>query len=101
MLTHNACVPKLWAAGSTKEHIMEVIVKKWGNSAAVRIPASVMAAAHVDLDQAVEVREEQGRIVIEPVRRKVYKLDELLGGITGKNLHEPVDFGSPEGKEAW
>jgi len=80
---------------------MEVIVKKWGNSAAVRIPASVMVAAHVALDQAVEVREEQGRIVIEPVRRKVYKLDELLGGITGKNLHESVDTGEPVGKEVW
>jgi antitoxin MazE len=82
-------------------HNMEVIVKKWGNSAAVRIPSSVMAAAHVDLDQAVEVREEQGRIVIEPVRRKEYKLDELLGGITGKNLHKPVDTGAPVGKEVW
>lgn len=80
---------------------MEVIVKKWGNSAAVRIPASVMAAAHVALDQAVEVREEQGRIVIIPVRRKVYKLDELLGGITGKNLHVPVETGEPIGKEVW
>lgn len=80
---------------------MEVIVKKWGNSAAVRIPAAVMAAAHVALDQAVEVREEQGRIVIEPVRRKVYKLDELLGGITGKNLHVPVETGEPVGKEVW
>lgn len=35
---------------------MEVIVKKWGNNAAVRIPASVMAAAHVALNQPVEVR---------------------------------------------
>ena len=80
---------------------MEVIVKKWGNSAAVRIPASVMAAAHVALDQPVEVREEQGRIVIEPVRRKSYKLDELLGGITAKNLHQSVDAGAPVGKEVW
>jgi antitoxin MazE len=80
---------------------MEVIVKKWGNSAAVRIPASVMAAAHVDLDQAVEVREEQGRIVIEPVRRKEYKLDDLLGGITVKNQHKPIDTGAPIGKEFW
>ncbi|MDO8311847.1 MAG: AbrB/MazE/SpoVT family DNA-binding domain-containing protein [Sideroxyarcus sp.] len=80
---------------------MEVIVKKWGNSAAVRIPAAIMAAAHVALDQPVEVREEQGRIVIEPVRRKVYKLDELLGGITGKNLHKPIDTGAPVGKEVW
>lgn len=80
---------------------MEVIIKKWGNSAAVRIPASVMIAAHVDLDQAVEVREEQGRIVIEPVRRKAYKLDKLLGGITGKNQHKPIDAGEPIGKEVW
>ncbi len=80
---------------------MEVTVKKWGNSAAVRIPASVMAAAHVDLNQAVEVREEQGRIVIEPVRRKAYKLDTLLGGITGKNQHKPIDTGEPVGKEIW
>ena len=80
---------------------MEVIIKKWGNSAAVRIPASVMAAAHVALDQPVEVREEQGRIVIEPVRRKTYKLEELLGGITAKNQHKPIDTGAPVGKEIW
>lgn len=50
---------------------MEVIVKKWGNGAAVRIPASIMAAAHIELEQAVQVREEQGCIVIEPVRRPI------------------------------
>lgn len=80
---------------------MEVIVKKWGNSAAVRIPASVMAAAHVELEQPVQVREEQGRIVIEPVRRKAYKLDDLLDGITGKNQHKPIGTGEPVGKEVW
>ena len=80
---------------------MKVIVKKWGNSAAVRIPAAIMAAAHVDLDQPVEVREEQGRIVIEPIRHKQFKLDELLSGITRKNQHEPIDTGAPVGKEVW
>jgi antitoxin MazE len=76
---------------------MEVIIKKWRNSAAVRIPASVMAAAHVELEQPVQLREEQGRIVIEPVRRKAYKLDELLGGIADKNQHELIDTGAPVG----
>jgi len=80
---------------------MEVIVKKWGNSAAVRIPSSVMTAAHVNLDQAVEVHEEQGRIIIEPVRPTEYNLDDLLGGITAKNQHKPVDTGEPVGKEVW
>jgi antitoxin MazE len=76
-------------------------VKKWGNSAAVRIPAAVMQAVHLELDEAVDVREEAGRIVIEPVRRKVYDLDTLLKGITPRNRHESVDFGLPSGKEVW
>ena len=80
---------------------MKATVKKWGNSAAVRIPASVMEAMHLDLDEVVEVREEKGRIVIEPVRQKTYALGDLLKGITAKNLHEAVEFGPPQGKEVW
>jgi antitoxin MazE len=80
---------------------MKATVKKWGNSAAVRIPASVMQAMHLDLDEVVEVREEAGRIVIEPVRQKTYDLDNLLKGITLKNRHEAVESGPPEGKEVW
>jgi antitoxin MazE len=80
---------------------MKTSVKKWGNSAAVRIPASVMQATRLDLDEVVDVREEAGRIVIEPVRQKTYELRKLLKGITSKNLHEAVDFGPALGKEAW
>ncbi|HLA12380.1 MAG TPA: AbrB/MazE/SpoVT family DNA-binding domain-containing protein [Pyrinomonadaceae bacterium] len=61
---------------------MKVTVKKWGNSAAVRIPASVMQATNLDLDELVDVREEAWRIVIEPVRKKTYELRKLLKGIT-------------------
>jgi antitoxin MazE len=85
----------------TVEAAMKVTVKKWGNSAAVRIPASVMEAMDLDLDEVVEVREEKGRIVIEPVRQKTYVLDDLLKRITAKNRHEAVDFGSAQGKEVW
>ena len=44
---------------------MRVQVKKWGNSASVRIPASIMAAAALQIDQEVDVREEEGRIIID------------------------------------
>lgn len=37
----------------------------------------------------------------EPVSRKPFKLDELLRGIAGHNLHKPVDTGAPVGKEVW
>jgi len=80
---------------------MRAVVKKWGNSAAVRIPAAILRAAELHLDEPVDVREESGRIVIGPVRRREYDLAELLKGITRANLHAEVDFGRPVGKEAW
>ena len=80
---------------------MQGVVKKWGNSAAVRIPASVLEAAQVCLDQPVDVREEGGRIVIEPLHPARYDLATLVAGITDENRHEPVDMGEPVGREAW
>lgn len=78
---------------------MQVFVKKWGNSASVRIPSSVMNAVGLRLDQAVDVREEAGRIIIEPVVVSECDLAELLAGITPDNVHSEVDFGSPSGQE--
>lgn len=80
---------------------MRVQVKKWGNSASVRIPASVMAAAALHVDQAVDVREEDGRVVIEPIRTPVYELDDLLAAMKPDTFPEEVDFGVPVGKEVW
>jgi antitoxin MazE len=80
---------------------MRASIKKWGNSAAIRIPAAVLEATEVQLNEEVDIREEGGRIVIEPVRDKKYKLDDLLKGITKDNIHEEIDFGRPEGKEVW
>ena len=80
---------------------MKSVVKKWGNSAAVRIPAVIMQAIPLELDAPVEVREEGGRIVIEPIRQKAYDVKALIKEITTENLHEAVDFGAPRGKEAW
>ena len=79
---------------------MRGTVRKWGNSAAVRLPASVMQAAQLELDAAVEVREEGGRIVIEPIRPSEISLSGLLDKITNANLHDEVDYGGPIGIEA-
>jgi antitoxin MazE len=80
---------------------MKSTIKKWGNSAAIRIPAAVMKAVEFDLDEIVDVREEKGRIIIEPVRQKAYDLHALLKGITPKNQHQAADFGPALGEEVW
>ena len=77
---------------------MHVVIKKWGNSASVRLPASVMKSLDLQLDQTVDVRDEGGRIVIEPVRDAV-DLADLLAGITPENLHGEAGFGPAVGKE--
>jgi antitoxin MazE len=72
---------------------MRAVVKKWGNSASVRIPKHLLESVRLGVDDTFELREESGRIVIEPLERKEFKLDELLRGITKKNVHREVDFG--------
>ena len=93
--------PVYFVASLAEVRAMKVLIKKWGNSASVRIPASVMAAAALSLDQAVDVREEAGRIVIEPIREEIFDLDELVAGITDENRHDPVDTGPRRGREFW
>jgi antitoxin MazE len=79
---------------------LRTVIKKWGNSASVRIPAAIMEAAQLSLDAPIDVREENGRIILEPVRSPIYDLDSLLHDITAENIHAEVDFGAPTGKEA-
>jgi len=80
---------------------MKSQVKKWGNSAAVRIPAPVLEEAGLRLDQTVDIREEDGRVVIvaQPVAR--YDIGELIKRIDAGNRHEYVDTGEPRGREVY
>jgi len=87
--------------GRYSEAIMNYYVRKWGNSAAVRIPASALAAAGLKTDDPVDVREENGRIVIEKARPEKLDIQALVDGITEQNRHEETDWGPPVGKEYW
>jgi|GEM_PF-828990 len=67
----------------------------------VRIPLSVMETASLNLDQTVDVREEGGRITIEPIQAPTYDLGRLLDAMTPDTFHQDEDFGAPVGGEAW
>lgn len=73
---------------------MRGVIKKWGNSAAVRLPSSMMKTLKLDLEDVVDLKIEHGAIVIEPLRTDEYVLSQLLGGIKAKNVHAEIDFGS-------
>jgi len=79
---------------------MKVTVKMWGNSASVRIPASVMSAAKLHVDSRVDVREEHGRIIVEPLHDTAHDLASMIERITPDNMHSELGFGLPVGKES-
>jgi antitoxin MazE len=80
---------------------MNQYVKKWGNSLAVRIPASLTASLGLREDDPVEIREESGRLVVEKKAHAEPTLGQLLAGITPDNLHDETDWGPAVGKEIW
>lgn len=79
---------------------MKSNIKKWGNSLALRLPASVLDGTVFELDLEVDVRVEGNRMIIEPVREPL-DLATLLAKVTPENRHEAVDWGPPVGKEVW
>lgn len=79
---------------------MDAVIKKWGNSPALRLNAMAMKLAAFDLEQRVTISASKGRIVIEPAEPLDASLDDLIAGITPENLHDAVDFGEPVGREA-
>lgn len=80
---------------------MQQTIKKWGNGAAIRLPAAIMELADLSLNVVVNVHAERGRIVIEPAQPQHFDLDNLLSGVTSKNRHELADFGEPVDREIW
>ncbi|HEX5327618.1 MAG TPA: PbsX family transcriptional regulator [Acetobacteraceae bacterium] len=79
---------------------MRVLIGKWANRASVRIPAALAEAAGVDIDHAVDVGDEPGSIIVEPLHPPYQDLATLVAAITDENRHEEIDFGRPIGREA-
>ncbi len=78
---------------------MRVTVRKWGNSASVRIPAAILRSARLTLNAVVDVREEDGNIIIAHIDEAKVDLADLLAAITPANTHSDADFGPPQGRE--
>lgn len=76
-------------------------IQKWGNSLAVRIPRSVAQDTNLSSGNSVDVAVRDGQIVIAPARRRRFRLDELLKGVTAQNRHSECDSGGAVGQEAW
>ena len=80
---------------------MQTTIQKWGNSLAVRIPKAFVREAHLAYGTPVAISVDDGRIVIDPRTESEYRLEDLLRGVTKRNLHAEVKTGGTVGREAW
>jgi antitoxin MazE len=79
---------------------METVIRKWGNSPALRLPTAVLKEAGYQLEQKVDLVVSRGRIIIQPCKKIEYELDALVSGIHAGNTHDEVSVGQPVGNEA-
>jgi antitoxin MazE len=79
---------------------MDAVIRKWGNSPALRLSAAVMKEAGYQLEQKVDLIVSRGQIIIQPAEKVEYSLEDLIKGIDASNAHDEVSFGAPVGREA-
>ena len=78
---------------------MPVTVAKWGNSLAVRIPASEAAKAAIKEGDEVDLTAlKKGRLMIKKVSKEA-SFDAFYEQITVENSHTETDWGLPVGRE--
>jgi antitoxin MazE len=76
-------------------------IQKWGNSLALRIPKALARDTHLENGSVVNLAVREGRVVIEPARKTKYRLEDLLRGVSKKNIHRSIDTGPAVGREVW
>lgn len=80
---------------------MQTKIQRWGNSLGIRIPKAFAEEAKVEAGSRVEIAVEDGELVIRPTRSDAYDIELLVKAIDTNNLHDPIETGSPRGRETW
>ena len=75
-------------------------VTRWGNSLAVRIPKALAEQTDLHEGSEVELSITDGALTVRP-RARGYTLEQLLDEVTPENRHDEIDWGEPQGKQAW
>ncbi|WP_250452815.1 AbrB/MazE/SpoVT family DNA-binding domain-containing protein [Caballeronia sp. ATUFL_M2_KS44] len=78
------------------------ILKRWGNSLAVRIPANIAGELSLEEGQEVQVEVADGQVIVRPHRviRRFSRERLIRQHREGKlERHDEIDFGDPAGAE--
>ena len=83
---------------------MKLTVQKWGNSAAIRLPAQLINQLNIALGDKLAINIHPEGILLKPARQS-YDLTDLVAQCD-KNAPAPADMASwnqvdPHGNESW
>jgi antitoxin MazE len=75
-------------------------ITSWGNSLGVRLPQSIVQEIGLKAGSIINISTEENKIILSLARPK-YSLEELLQDAKPEQQHDEVDWGEPQGEEAW
>jgi antitoxin MazE len=77
-------------------------IRRWGNSAAVRIPRDILSQANLAEGIDIEIALTDNNEIILRAIRKRPTIQELFSGYDGDYLQaDEIDWGKPQGDEVW
>ena len=85
---------------------MRTEIKKWGNSAALRLPATILAKAGLAVNSPMEIDVIDGKLVVSAVQSPQYTLDQLLAECPRRKMPLSEEDrrwleSGPVGEEIW
>lgn len=80
---------------------MEAKVQKWGNSAGIRIPSSILKSLNIKTNDILNIIQEDDKIIISIPKKKKISLSDRFKEYNGKNLAKDFSWDENIGRELW
>ena len=78
---------------------MEARVQKWGNSAGIRIPSSILKSLNIKTNDILNIIQEDDKIIISIPKKKKISLSDRFKEYNGKNLAKDFSWDENIGRE--
>ena len=80
---------------------MEVRIQKWGNSAGIRIPSSILKSLKIKTNDVLNIEQQEDKIVISIPKKRIISLEEKFKNYNGDNLAKDFSWDDSMGREIW
>ena len=80
---------------------MEARIQKWGNSAGIRIPSSILKSLNLKTNDLLDIVQEDDKIIITIPKKRKILLVERFKNFSGKNLAKDFSWDESVGREIW